>query len=789
MAQPAADARFPVWALIAITALSLLLRVYRLGAQCFWYDEAQTLYVARFPLDQIIQHAYRPPLYHFLLHAWSTLVPDSEFWLRLPSALFGALVPPLIAILGVRLYGRRTGLVAGLLAAISPALVAYSQELRMYSLLALEYVVLGCLAVALLRDERIPLWKSVGYGLTATAALYTHYFAAPFVLGLGAMGLVILVLNRRRARLWHWIGIHTFSGLAFLPWLGVVLSGRGGTEDFVQAEVSPILTEVPGVGAFVTRVWLFYTTGPTTSDSALVHIWAAGAGIAFLVATLCLALAGLIRASRRSADGTADASSLVDLILIGVIALPLLVAGSMYGLRPGTVHPRHLMMIAVPFALLVARIACRAWGALSPCLSRKALRARHAGAVLWTAGFAGLFALSLVLYTSEPALQRADVRLLADRIEAETSSGDVVLLPYQDYAFGYYYEGPAADLFLETRVGDKDLLNWLMPQMQQARRAVVLRWVHTLSDPRDAIDWFLEANGRLEERYWLAERWVNVYALDEHISLPELAPSSITFGPLALSGVWIPDAQPADEALPVALRWTLSEPVPADLKASVRLIDAAGRVIVADDRVILGERTGAGTSQWQAGEQAYNYYLLDIPAGTPPVDYDIAVTVYRDTGPLLASQEGKTLGSMPVLGETMLLAPAEMSTNLPAEAAVTVLERDLGAGLIVAAVGPLPATVEAAEPLSVTLYWKASRALQALEPSVVLVERTGSSPGGSGWYPGVRALSHEPLAHRPTGHRTSRAAHKPCRRAGHRHAVCRSGWSPGDARTDRDNAK
>ena len=98
---------------------------------------------------------------------------------------------------------------------------------------------------------------------------------------------------------------------------------------------------------------------------------------------------------------------------------------------------------------------------------------------LWTGGFLVLFLFSVVLYFTDPAMQRANIRELADEIETRTGRGDVVLLPYQDYAFDYYFQGPATSLYLETRVGDRDLLNWVLPQMQDARRAV-LRWVHTL---------------------------------------------------------------------------------------------------------------------------------------------------------------------------------------------------------------------------------------------------------------------------------------------------------------------
>ncbi|MHB1319629.1 MAG: hypothetical protein ACYCYF_13520, partial [Anaerolineae bacterium] len=627
--------------------------------------------------------------------------------------------------------------------------------------LAFGFALLCVLSLGLLRGEPARGRTWIAYGLAATAALYTHYFALPFVLSLGALGLFLLLAERRGERLWRWIGIHALSGIAFVPWLTVILSGRGGTEDFSQAEVSPILAEVPGVPAFLYRVWLFYTTGPTTSEWQVVRVWAAVAGAVFVVLGLVFLGATIAAAGRSRAAHGDDDRHKADLVLAGLTMLPLIVAATMYAVRPGTVHPRHLMMIAVPFTLLLARITSWLWDAAHEGASRLLMVAGRFASLTWLTGFAALFLLSLVLYHADPSLQRPDVRLLAERVKTLTGPGDVVLMPYQDYAFEYYYDGTATTLFLETRVGDEDLLNWLMPRMAQARRAVLLRWVHTLSDPRDALDWFLHANGRLQDRFWLAERWASVYSVDQPVSLPVLRPVSVSFGPLSLSGVWIPEDQTADKVLAIALSWGLTEATTADLKASVRLVDAAGRVIVADDRFILGEQAGVATSHWATGDRARNYYLLEIPPGTPPVQYRVMVTVYEDDGPLLAEQDGRILGTVLDLGEITVLPSLDASGALPNDAGLAVAEVDLGDGLTLAAIGPLPASVEPAETLAVTLHWRSSAVLPALEPSLVLIDAQGAVLAQAvgvpvyglyptdRWLPGQVVTEHRVLRTRP----------------------------------------
>src|SRR3954451_11201452 len=78
--------------------IGLALRLYRLGAQSLWLDEGGTWvevtgrtgkgWLALLGVLFSKDAAY--PLYHILLKAWVTLAGDSEWALRFPSALAGA---------------------------------------------------------------------------------------------------------------------------------------------------------------------------------------------------------------------------------------------------------------------------------------------------------------------------------------------------------------------------------------------------------------------------------------------------------------------------------------------------------------------------------------------------------------------------------------------------------------------------------------------------------------------------------------------------------------------------
>lgn len=185
---------------VAIILVASWLRFHWLAAQSFWNDEGNSARLSERSLRLILEGTasdVHPPLYYLLLRGWRELVGESEFGLRSLSA-FAGVVTVAGAWALVRLGGwqrgwteRRVVAVAALLVAVSPALVYYSQEARMYALLA-------CLAtlatVALLVWLRSGDWRVAGgYVVLLTAGLYTHYFFP-----------IVIVLNALIVAWWLW---------------------------------------------------------------------------------------------------------------------------------------------------------------------------------------------------------------------------------------------------------------------------------------------------------------------------------------------------------------------------------------------------------------------------------------------------------------------------------------------------------------------------------------------------------------------------------------------------------
>src|SRR6516162_3387816 len=122
----------------AVAGLALSLRLYGLGDKPFWMDEITSLHRATATVPHLIAdslHQNHYPTYFLLL--WLVArIGTSQWLLRLPSAVFGALGAWLVCEIGGKAAGPRSGAIAGLLMAFSPFEVQLGQEARSYTLVS-----------------------------------------------------------------------------------------------------------------------------------------------------------------------------------------------------------------------------------------------------------------------------------------------------------------------------------------------------------------------------------------------------------------------------------------------------------------------------------------------------------------------------------------------------------------------------------------------------------------------------------------------------------------------------
>ena len=112
------QARWPV----SVFLFALLPRLIDLGRRPFWLDEALTFRRASLPSHALVQDFFlnhHMPSF-FLLLKPLTALGAPQFWLRLPSAMFGALAVMLVYVIAGRIAGRRAGVIAALVLGFSP---------------------------------------------------------------------------------------------------------------------------------------------------------------------------------------------------------------------------------------------------------------------------------------------------------------------------------------------------------------------------------------------------------------------------------------------------------------------------------------------------------------------------------------------------------------------------------------------------------------------------------------------------------------------------------------------
>ncbi|ABE52521.1 glycosyltransferase family 39 protein [Methanococcoides burtonii] len=176
--------------LIAITLLGTILRIYSLATESIWLDEATSVNIASRSLMDIIfgnNDFAHPPLYYSILH-FVMMVSQSEFALRLPSAIFGSLSIPLIYLVGKELLDKKTAIIASFLLSVSTFHINYSQEGRSYALMMLLVLLTIYLFINAYNKKSTLHWTITA--ISASVLVYTHFFGF-FVIA--AMGLYYLI--------------------------------------------------------------------------------------------------------------------------------------------------------------------------------------------------------------------------------------------------------------------------------------------------------------------------------------------------------------------------------------------------------------------------------------------------------------------------------------------------------------------------------------------------------------------------------------------------------------------
>ncbi|MFC1409149.1 glycosyltransferase family 39 protein [Streptacidiphilus sp. N1-12] len=187
-----------VWLWPALVAAALTL--YNLGGPVMWHDELATISVVNRSTGQILATLHNVDAvhgaYYLSLHFWVSLVGDSPFAIRFPSAMAMVAATVCTAVVGKKLFGDRSGIAAGLVFALLPTVARYGQETRSYALVVMSSALALLLLVRAL--ERPGPLRWVVYTLSVGLVGYFNLVALTFLAGHAL--LVLVRFRETRAR-------------------------------------------------------------------------------------------------------------------------------------------------------------------------------------------------------------------------------------------------------------------------------------------------------------------------------------------------------------------------------------------------------------------------------------------------------------------------------------------------------------------------------------------------------------------------------------------------------------
>lgn len=344
------------WTLLLILLLAFGLRLFHLSQQSFWWDEMWTAAISTLPLPELMEESFadrvHPPLYALAAHLW-VRIGYSEFVLRYFSLIWGVLAIPTIYVIGRLVGGRRVGQLAAYLLAISPFHIWFSQEARMYSLVAALILAASYFLMLALRRNGNLQW--IGYAVCMIVALYTHYLSL-FVL-LAHYGFFALHYRHAKRQFRKWLIFTTVAGVALALWI-VPIALSGGFTSTAIGWIPPAGWSHP----FFT--FLSLSVGPTVDPTKF-----------FGYVTLFLFLAGVVASFYkygRRAQAVSLASWLQYRAILCWLLLPLLLV-FVISLDLPLPNKRSIYMDRYLIVLLPALILLVAWGTMAVTRDRPRL--------------------------------------------------------------------------------------------------------------------------------------------------------------------------------------------------------------------------------------------------------------------------------------------------------------------------------------------------------------------------------------------------------------------------------
>jgi uncharacterized membrane protein len=615
----------------AVLLLAAVLRFQLLDAQSFWNDEGNSARLSERSLSLIIEGTasdVHPPLYYLLLRGWRELAGETEFTLRALSAFLGIGLVAVAYSLGRQLIGptgRGAALIGAFLVAVNPALIYYSQEARMYELLAFLALLSTLLLARFLQDRSRRFALAAGYVIVAAAGLYTHYFFPAVLLAQNLVYGLWLYDKREsgRAALWRearaWLLMMLATLLIYLPWLPIFFRQAG---DRAGSRPDPV--------SFLHESVAWLAAGPTLPVEASTLT---------LLAYGLLIVDGVFLGYQVKRRGLSYPATLLPLALIPLLMMWLV----------GATQPAYFkfMLVSIPPLCLLAGAGWW-WGWFGQIDHSPPSMTSTPGAdmgqrvrrpilivlsllILW-----GSFQSLRNMY-GDPAYARADYRAMANQIASEAHPNAAVVLnaANQWEVFTYYHEVdppttnapvfPIPRGYPDPAVIDDELSEIIADHDQ----IYALFWGEAERDPQRLVERWLDSHAFKARDEWVGDVRFVTYAVAREPAQEMAVTTDLNWGEtVQLQGYTLsPSETAAGDIVQLTLFWRADEQLDTRYKVFLHLVDDQGQIIAQRDSEPGGSL--ALTTTWQPGETIVDNHGLLVPLSVPDGQYTLLMGLYE----------------------------------------------------------------------------------------------------------------------------------------------------------------
>lgn len=441
-----------IWIILLV---ALFLRLVNLN-QSLWLDEATQAILSQKSLYSIwFERAgdFHPPLSYLLYHFWMFL-GTSEIWLRFLSVLFGVATIFIIYKISKKLFNQQVAIFAALFMATAPFHIYYSQEIRMYAiatffaLLSMYYFV---------RDKRI------GYVLSTTALIYTHYMGGFLILAQ-----MVYLFFHKKGEILNYLKYLGFIFLLYIPWAPRLLNQleNGFSANQYLPGWANFLSLDPSLAIPLT--FLKFSIGRINFDNLSLYSFFAAVVLAFFGYLTTL---GLLKNKTKE----------VKLLLFWLL-IPIFLAWLISFLIPIN-QPFRLLFCLPAFYILLA-------------IGIETLSSRIRPWRLAVAGVLLVNFLSAGIYFTNPKFQREDWRGAVSFINKSLNENSKVIFawsePFPPY---YWYQGKDGIGVVKKFPATENGVSKNMEALNSKKEIYFFEYLQALSDPNRYTSSWLTENG------------------------------------------------------------------------------------------------------------------------------------------------------------------------------------------------------------------------------------------------------------------------------------------------------